>query len=147
MMTDFTSDFIKSTLSMRHVAGCALRQDFLRPGELQLLLLLQAQGDLSPSQIGEMLHISRAMVTLLLNQTESAGFVARSFGVEDKRRRDVTITPKGEDSLKKTIDYFDNLHRGLADFLGEEDMRAFMKISARMREYFENLNPCENIDG
>ena len=144
MMTDFTNEFIKSTLAMRHASGCALRQDFLRPGELQLLLLLQAQGDLSPSAIGETLHISRAMVTLLLNQTEGAGLVARSFGIEDKRRRDVTITEKGEEALKKTTDYFDELHRGLAEYLGEDDIRAFMKISARMREYFENLQPCEH---
>jgi len=78
-------------LFIRHVG----KPFALRPVEFSLLMLLQANGGLAPSQLSDALALSRPHLTLLLDRMQERGWLARERSEVDRRSQQVRLTEAG----------------------------------------------------
>jgi DNA-binding MarR family transcriptional regulator len=78
-------------LFIRHVG----KPFALRPVEFSLLMLLQANGGLAPSQLSDALALSRPHLTLLLDRMQERGWIERERSLVDRRSQQVRLTEAG----------------------------------------------------
>jgi DNA-binding MarR family transcriptional regulator len=67
----------------------------LRPVEFTLLMLLQANGALTPKQLARELALSGPNLTLLLDRMQERGHIARQRSETDRRSQQVLLTESG----------------------------------------------------
>lgn len=76
----------------------------LSPGRYALMMALNAEGPLAPSDLAARLGITRASVTGLVTGLERDGLVAQTPGAaEDRRRKAVALTEAGTARLMATV--------------------------------------------
>jgi DNA-binding MarR family transcriptional regulator len=78
-------------LFIRHVG----KPFALRPVEFSLLMLLQANHELAPSQLSDALALSRPHLTLLLDRMQERGWIDRVRSQVDRRSQQVGLTEAG----------------------------------------------------
>lgn len=97
-------DNLRGCFEMLALAGaidrdCAARlaRYRLSEGKFVLLFLLHGQTDgLSPHELAERAGVTRATITGLVDGLERDGFIARHFGLEDRRKIAVRLTDLGQ---------------------------------------------------
>lgn len=111
----------------------------LRQGEFDVLTALRRVGapyTLIPSELSDMLMMSRAGMTNRLDRLEAAGFVERTLDPADRRSFRITLTEAGRKVVDEAMtDHAATLHR-LAEGLSEEEMAA---LSAGLRTLLASL--------
>jgi len=70
----------------------------LGPGEAQLLWLLDESGDATTGELARRLNIDPANASTLLTKLERRRFVQRLPAKHDRRKRLVSLTPKGREA-------------------------------------------------
>jgi DNA-binding MarR family transcriptional regulator len=107
------------------------RRHGLRQGEFDVLAALRRSGPpyaLIPSELSELLMMSRAGMTNRLDRLEDAGLVERTLDPQDRRSFRVTLTARGKRTIDATLtDHAATLAR-LASSLGEEDTVTLTRI-------------------
>ncbi|MFC7385293.1 MarR family winged helix-turn-helix transcriptional regulator [Sphaerisporangium rhizosphaerae] len=87
----------------------------LRRGEFDVLAALRRAGEpytLIPSELADMLMMSRAGMTNRLDRLEEAGLVERRLDPADRRSFLVALTPRGREVIDATMtDHAANLRR------------------------------------
>ena len=68
----------------------------LRKVEFSLLMLLQANGPLSPKRLGQVLALSAPNLTLLLDRLQQRGLISRERSATDGRSQNIVLTEAGE---------------------------------------------------
>lgn len=76
----------------------------IMPSHMRVLLLLTLQKQMSTSQIGKRLDISKPNVTPIIDKLDSLGFVQRVNNEKDRRVIDVAITPEGKNYVLQMRD-------------------------------------------
>ena len=73
------------------------------------LLLVRRDGEVRPSRLGEVLHLTSGGATLLLGRLERAGLVSRHRpdDAADRRIVLVTCTPRGDQAVSAILDVFE----------------------------------------
>jgi len=71
----------------------------IAPSHLKIMFLLDACGELTVSEIGEKLYISRPNVTPLIDKLVKGGMVERIRDVSDKRIFNIKPTMKGKEFI------------------------------------------------
>lgn len=82
----------------------ALESDGLRYWQFKVLLMLRRQGppyEAAPSQLAEMLGLTRGALSARLAPIEEAGLIARSADGKDRRRVHVHLTPAGHRAFEE----------------------------------------------
>lgn len=97
----------------------------LRQGEFDVLTALRRVGSpytLIPSELSDMLMMSRAGMTNRLDRLEAAGLVERTLDPADRRSFRISLTEAGLKLVDEAMtEHAANLHR-LAKGLSEEEM-------------------------
>jgi len=117
----------------------------LRPSENEFLVLLYLSIDedkkaLTASELSNLLKITPAGVTHLINPLEELGYIERLKDSNDRRIVLISLTKKGEQFAEALIEITSEKIGGLVDFLGEEDSRTFIRIMASVIRYLQE-NP------
>ena len=117
----------------------------LRPSETELLLLLFLSIDenkkaLSASELSNLLKITPAGVTHLINPLEEYGYIERLKDPDDRRIVLIALTEKGRQTAKSLIEYASKKINGLVEVLGEDDSRTFIRIMSAVMKYMKE-NP------
>ncbi|MEU7900819.1 MarR family transcriptional regulator [Nonomuraea sp. NPDC049152] len=103
----------------------------LRPGEFDVLAALRRSGPpytLIPSELSEVLMMSRAGMTNRIDRLEAAGLVERSLDPADRRSFRVSLTERGREVIDATLtEHAANL-AGLAAKLTEREAGALDAI-------------------
>jgi DNA-binding MarR family transcriptional regulator len=86
-------------LSRAH-SEASLERVGLRPRHLVVLTLLRETGPATQQALAQAISIDRTNLVGLLNELESAGFLARRRSEEDRRRHIVELTPQGQRTLR-----------------------------------------------
>ncbi|MGI5161282.1 MarR family winged helix-turn-helix transcriptional regulator [Microbispora sp. CA-102843] len=101
-----------------------LNRHGLRSGDFDVLAALRRSGPpytLIPSELSDMVMMSRAGMTSRLDRLEAAGLVERSLDPADRRSFKITLSEKGREVIDATLtDHAANLAR-LASGLATED--------------------------
>jgi DNA-binding MarR family transcriptional regulator len=99
--------FARIAIISRHATAVrrdALDSDGLRYWQFKVLLMLRRQGppySASPSQLAEMLGLTRGALSARLRPIEEAGLIARSADGDDRRRVHVRLTPLGHRAFEE----------------------------------------------
>jgi MarR family transcriptional regulator, 2-MHQ and catechol-resistance regulon repressor len=113
----YTYDQLHQTVS-RYMAEYGLSKS-----SLNILMLLRHGSDegMQLHDLGELLLVSRANITGLMDHLEDKGYVKRLVDPQDRRARHARITPKGEALLDEFMPvHYRNLKGLLHDLSGEE---------------------------
>ena len=117
-------------LSARYMATYGLSKS-----TLNVLMLLRhgSPEGMQLHDLGEILLVSKANITGLIDHLEKKGLVKRVTGVRDRRARFARITRKGEALLDDVVPvHYQNL-KLLLDDLTNEDKQALVKLLKKAR--------------
>jgi len=99
-----------------------------------VLGILRDHGQLSPSELGDRLIVTRATVTGLLDSLERRGFVRRSANPADRRSLLVEITPAGLTVLQELRTIVHRNEMAWLDVLSDADLRTYIDLLHRIQE-------------
>lgn len=115
------------------------RKDMTRSEyELLGMLVMRLEGDQKAISIGEIsnvLQITPAGVTHLINHLEEKGLIERLKHPNDRRVVLVGITEKGSSIAEDLMADVQETLVGLIDFLGEDDSRKLIDLMNKVIEY------------
>ncbi len=107
--------------------------------ELLATLMLNLDGEktaLSVTEISNLLQITPAGVTHLVNPLEEAGYIQRLPDRNDRRIVLIGLTDKGTETAEALIAEIERQLTGLINYLGEEDSQTFFRLLSRAIEFF-----------
>ncbi|WP_426501909.1 MarR family winged helix-turn-helix transcriptional regulator [Dactylosporangium sp. McL0621] len=130
--------FMRLHMLGRHQAQ--LRRDVLEAGGLQhwqfkVLLMLRRNGPpytASPSQLADLLGLTRGALSARLAAIEDAGWIVRESDAADRRRVHVRLTAAGHDTLVRHLGGESHGERVLLAGLDEQDRRTLAELLRRM---------------
>ena len=99
-----------------------------------VLGVLRDRGQISPSELGERLIVTRATVTGLLDSLERRGFVVRSANPADRRGLLVEITPAGLTVLQQLRTVVHRNEKEWMAVLSEAELRAYIGLLHQVQE-------------
>lgn len=113
----------------------------LTRSEYELLVILKLNIDdqktaISVSEISNLLQITPAGVTHLINPLEEKGFIKRLSDPNDRRIVLVALTKKGTKTAETMIADIQKELIGLVNYLGEGDSMELARLMSRAIEYF-----------
>ena len=107
----------------------------LRKVEFSLLMLLQANGALSPKQLGATLTLTAPNLTLLLDRLEARGLIRRERSETDRRSHNIVLTDAGRTLAQASADAADAMESELDDRLSRAErlmlIELLRKVSGR----------------
>ena len=115
--------------------------DGLTPGEQGLLVMLVLNFDgsrqaLKVTELSNLLQITPAGVTHLLNPLEETGHIERLQDPHDRRIVRVGLTGKGRQAAEILMRAVQEQLAGLVDHLGEQDSKRLIHLLAKAVGYF-----------
>jgi DNA-binding MarR family transcriptional regulator len=122
----------------------------VRKNALVLLMFLhhhlsEESPGLQPSELGELLKLTRPTVTTLVNSLEEHGLVERTNDDEDRRVVFVRPTEQGLALVTQAKQAFARSIEEIMDHLGPEDAKELVRIARRVRRFLENRQG--DVDG
>ena len=115
--------------------------DGLTPGEQGLLVMLVMSFDgtrktLTVTELSNVLQITPAGVTHLLNPLEERGHIERLQDPNDRRIVRVGLTAKGTRAAEVLMRAVQEQLGGLVNHLGEEDSRTLIRLLSKAIQFF-----------
>lgn len=117
------------------------QSDGLTHSEQQLLVLLlmntdKSQRSLTVTGISNLLQITPAGVTHMLNALEASGHIERLHDPTDRRIVRICLTKDGTQEAEALILFVQGKLTEMVDLLGEEDSKTFIRLLSRVIEHF-----------
>jgi len=115
--------------------------DGLTRSEYELLVILvMSLGDdrqaFTVTEISNLLQITPAGVTHLINPLEKAGYIERLQAPNDRRIVRIGLTKKGTQVAEALISEVQENLVGLINHLGEEDSKTLIRLMSKSIEFF-----------
>jgi DNA-binding MarR family transcriptional regulator len=107
--------------------------------ELLVMLVMSLGEDktaLSVTELSDMLQITPAGVTHLINPLELAGYIQRLPAPNDRRIVLIGLTGQGTQIAEALIGEVQEQLIGLINYLGEEDSKTLILLMSRSIEFF-----------
>jgi DNA-binding MarR family transcriptional regulator len=115
--------------------------DGLTRSEYELLVMLvmhlgEDKTALSVTELSDMLQITPAGVTHLVNPLEQAGYIKRLPAPNDRRIVLIGLTGKGTHVAEALLGEVQEQLIGLINYLGKEDSKTLILLMSRSIEFF-----------
>jgi DNA-binding MarR family transcriptional regulator len=107
--------------------------------ELLVMLVMSRDADkkaLTVTEISNLLQITPAGVTHLINPLEGAGYIERLQDPNDRRIVRIGLTDKGSQAAEEIISEVRENLIGLVNHLGEEDSKTLIRLMTKAIEFF-----------
>ena len=107
--------------------------------ELLVMLVICLDGEkkaLTVTEISNLLQITPAGVTHLINPLEGAGYIERLQDPSDRRVVLIGLTDKGTQVAETLISEVQENLIGLVNHLGEEDSKTLIRLMSKAIEFF-----------
>lgn len=88
----------------------------------RLLMHLSRQPNCSQAALAEFLEVSPAAIAVSIKKLEKGGYIRRETDESDNRVHQVTITPKGEQVILKSITMFQEVEAQMFENFSDEEM-------------------------
>lgn len=114
---------------------------------LVVLVMIIADDKKAPTvtEISNLLQITPAGVTHLINSLEEAGFIERLQDLNDRRVVLIGLTKKGTEVAEGLIVDVQEKLIGLVNYLGEEDSKTLVRLMSLAIKYFGSEFEPENV--
>jgi len=115
--------------------------DGLTRSEYELLVMLvmstkDGKGAFTVTEISNLLQVTPAGVTHLINPLEEAGYIERLPDPHDRRIVRIGLTDKGTQTAETLISEVREHLIGLVNYLGEEDSKTLIRLMSKSIEFF-----------
>ena len=115
--------------------------DGLTRSEYELLVMLvmstkDGKGAFTVTEISNLLQVTPAGVTHLINPLEGAEYIERLQDSNDRRIVRIGLTDKGAKVAKTLVSEVQENLIGMVTFLGEEDSKTLIRLMSRAIEFF-----------
>jgi DNA-binding MarR family transcriptional regulator len=114
--------------SFKRIIGMQMDPTSLKPIEIKMLNLLNNRGGMQINAISEELSVTGPWITGIVKAMQQKGYVKKVRNQSDRRRLNVTITPRGKKILDKNMDTYLRAVSGLLDKLSTEDIEEFKRL-------------------
>ena len=107
--------------------------------ELLVMLVMSLEGDkkaFTVTEISNLLQITPAGVTHLINPLEETGYIERLQDPNDRRIVRIGLTQKGTQVAEALISEVRENLIGLVNHLGEEDSKTLIRLMSKSIEFF-----------
>lgn len=104
----------------------------------------QEQKPFRISDLSKMMHVSPPTITQHIDNLESRGFVSRTQSRADKRAVNLTLTERGQETLRQHRQEIESTFKALVDHLGQEDAKTFCTLLSKTAEFFEDKQNLYN---
>ena len=107
----------------------------ITPGRFAVMLLLGVDESIvrKPSELAEMIGVTRATMTGLLDTLERDNFVTRTLDPEDRRSMRVVSTPECRELLKRVLPGYFRIVGSIPSTLTEQERAEFLRLAAKIR--------------
>lgn len=145
---DIVLEFIETLESLRNYRRAFFcRAVPIRYNAMRLLMLLHYQGGsgpgMQPSELGDILKLTRPAITSLVNSLEQLELVERIPAADDRRVVFVRATEQGSALVRQTKEKFATGIGEMMDYL-DQDGPELMRILRRVRQYLAEKEEGEN---
>jgi DNA-binding MarR family transcriptional regulator len=89
--------------------------------------------------IPDLLCISRAAVSQLLNGMEQDGYILREINKANRRKHSLSLTEKGRAAVEEHEHKFIELLAEIVDRFGEKEMKQLIRLSSRFMDTIEAI--------
>ncbi len=116
----------------------------ITPGAYYVLLQLSGEGELSMSEIGERLSISKPNVTTLIDKLIEEGLTERLADKQDRRIVKIKLTKKGSAFVEKNKKiYRDQINEKLLT-LSEKELEKFVASLHNIKAILTKISKSKN---
>jgi len=112
-----------------------------RSQHMMLMHLAHCERPQTQAELARAFEISPAAVTVTLQKLEKAGLVSRTAADGNSRAKNITITPEGEDIVRKSHELFRVLDEAMLEGLSEEELTRFAEVLKRMQDNLRSFSP------
>jgi DNA-binding MarR family transcriptional regulator len=112
--------------------------------QLGPLLHIRRRGALAVSDIGTRMGVSNAAASQMLDRLVAQGLVVRSEDPNDRRVRQIALTPEGLRRVDETLRSQTDWLEGLADLLSPKEQASVITV---LKLLIEKANLLEQEDG
>lgn len=99
----------------------------------------------SSTEISNLLGITPAAVTHMINPLEKAGCVERMNDKNDRRLVLIRLTKKGNNIAELLIKNFKEKLSGFIAYLGEKDSQTFIRLMNKLLKYFSTITDTVDV--
>jgi DNA-binding MarR family transcriptional regulator len=120
--------FRRASRALTQLYENALRPLGLRATQFTILQALSLAGEVTQSQLGEMLAMDSTTLTRTLRIMDREGWIAERRG-EDRRERWLRLSKAGEAQFKRAVPAWEKVQSRLRRQLGEESWKGLLDIT------------------
>ncbi|MDD5093828.1 MAG: MarR family transcriptional regulator [Dehalococcoidia bacterium] len=106
---------------------------------LMIMRLLQTEGSLHSSEIGETIAISKAQMTHSINKLVSLDLVQSQPDTVDRRKVNIRLTSKGQKTMEKLDEIIKNRIAARLSALGDEELEKLAQSYEFIAKTFSDL--------
>ena len=132
---DVFKAFKRSMVLNRHLMAMSLSGEESHPGQAGCLLALSHHDGMSPSELADVLHVSRPTVTTMLQRMETAGAIERRTDEHDQRVTRVHLTPRGLELAERMRMVHADVIRTTIGRLPEDDRHELLRLLSLLNEH------------
>jgi DNA-binding MarR family transcriptional regulator len=121
-----------------------LEADGMRRWQFKILLTLRRSGSpysASPSEIADLLGLSRGALSARLGPLEREGLIVRTVDDADRRRVHVSLTPAGHDAFEKHAANEETAESELLTVLTDRERRTLANLLRKLVFAIESETP------
>ncbi|NRF70692.1 winged helix-turn-helix transcriptional regulator [Aquincola sp. S2] len=100
----------------------------LRKVEFSILMLLQANGALTPKRLGQTLALTPPNLTLLLDRLQERGLLLRERSQVDRRSHNIVLTAAGLELAQQTAEAAQPMERELQSRLSSAERALLIEL-------------------
>lgn len=132
---DLFLDVLRTGEAVSAIEASYLSTHKITPGRFAVMLLLGIEEAIvrKPSQLAEMIGVTRATMTGLLDTLERDNYVTRTLDPDDRRSMRVVSTPECRELLKKVLPGYFRVVGSIPATLTAEERTEFKRLSAKIQ--------------
>ena len=116
-----------------------------RSQNIMLQIIADEKKAVSQNQIAKRLEISPAAASVAIKKLVGEGYCEKSFEENDNRVKNIKITQKGIEAVKKTHEIFSKLDARLFEELNEDEIEQLEKTLDRLERREKQILKEEKI--
>jgi len=116
----------------------------ITPHHFEIVKLLEDQGIMHPSEIGERLQIAKAQMTKLIDKLVELGIVERKIDTIDRRTHNIALTLQAREMLERQKEKTINAVREIMSSLSNEELENLSTSLRKLRDVLLN-STADNV--
>ena len=103
-----------------------------------VLIYLSENENVYANNIANVMGVSRARITVLLNKLENKGYIKKEVSATDKRIEVVSLTDSGFNYINQIKENILSLVIKLVDEIGIAEINSFLDTAAKIKKLLDN---------